>query len=338
MKWDTGFRCEWDWGIVPRRNGLATSNRSDTHVLSAECLALSIRLPDVVRCMTAELCFYCWTVKQDSPNQMVSYCKPCMAFCHGIMSHQLQSWFVFHSWSPPPDRLVPNTLCRREKNHKGFNLQLWSFVFDLWQHSRDGMPAITSPVNVLLHESVTILGSVLTLQYIYVYTQDGQILFYYLLSWCGTRNIPGEEIERNSLIKHTVILCLLLALGILKKCFPFITKCWIYFFFKYPELLLLAGAQSLNPHWLKAVYSHISSPPAVCNELVLRKMTDLWSSACSLSQEKSCRRSRGCDLSMSRHLSPHQRRHNKILPSWQSCGSSGKCTAVKPPAAPQTDL
>lgn len=187
MKWDTRFRCKWDWGIVPRRSGLATSNRSDTHVLSAEYLALGIRLPNVMRCMTAELCFYCWTVKQDSPNQMVSYCKPCMAFCHGVMSHQLHSWFVFHSWSPPPDRLVPNTLCRREKYHKGFNLQLWSFVFVLWQPSREGLPAITSRVKVLLRESVTVLGSVLTLQYIYIYayTQDGAdiILFFVKFKW-----------------------------------------------------------------------------------------------------------------------------------------------------------
>lgn len=52
----------------------------------------------------------------------------------------------------------------------------------------------------------------------------GQILFYSLLSSSGTRNIPGEEIERSSLIKRIVISCLLLALGVLKKCFPFMTK------------------------------------------------------------------------------------------------------------------
>lgn len=83
---------------------------------------------------------------------------------------------------------------------------------------------------------------------------------------------------------------------------------------------------------LKAEYSHTFSLLAMSRELVLWKTADLWSSTYSLPQEKSYRRSRGCDLNMSKHLSPHQRRPSKILLSLQNSGSWGKSTAIKPPA------
>lgn len=77
-----------------------------------------------------------------SPDQMVSRSKLCSAFCHRVMSHQLQPPFVFHSLRLPPGRLLSGTLWRREKIHKGWNLLLQSFLLAFWQHCRAGKPVV----------------------------------------------------------------------------------------------------------------------------------------------------------------------------------------------------
>ena len=47
----------------PGEIGQLALKRSDARLLAAEDLALRIRLPDAMKCMAAELCFYCRSVK-----------------------------------------------------------------------------------------------------------------------------------------------------------------------------------------------------------------------------------------------------------------------------------
>lgn len=47
----------------PGEIGQPAPKRRDTRLLAAEYLSMGIRLPDAIKCMAAELCFYCRTVK-----------------------------------------------------------------------------------------------------------------------------------------------------------------------------------------------------------------------------------------------------------------------------------
>lgn len=114
--------------------------------------------------------------RKASPEQMVSYSKPCTAFCHRVMSHQLQSRFVFRSSRLLPDRLLSSTLWRSGKIHKGFNLLLRSFVLAFWQRSRAGKPVVTSPAKVLVQELLTTLTYLLTLK---VYFSTAKCFLWY---------------------------------------------------------------------------------------------------------------------------------------------------------------
>lgn len=176
-------------------------------------------------------------------------------------------------------------------------------------------------------------------------TMSRKVTSFFLSSW-GAGKLLGEELKGSSSIKIRAILCLPLFFGgVLKNDFPLWKdpKCYLENIqspLPLLRLLWLAANKSfyIHLHWLKANYSHIFSPLAMSRELVLWKITDLQSSAYSPPQEKSYRRSRGCDLNMSKRPSPHQRRPNRIPLSLQSSGSWGKSTAVKPLALTGANL